>query len=74
MVNVSLNTTKIKAQQEDSLVKLTKQMENIQFNQAGSFKQVKDQSKSSFGCPWAIEDKFNFRTTSNTYGNYYNRR
>ena len=41
--------------------------------QQTSFKETKDQTKSSFGCPWAIEEKIGFRTTSNAYGNYYRR-
>jgi hypothetical protein len=43
------------------------------FQQTASYKEVKDQSKSSFGCPWAVEEKVGFRTTSNAYGNYYRR-
>ena len=44
------------------------------YQQAPSYKEVKDQHQSTFGCPWAIEEKINFRTTSNAYGNYYKRR
>lgn len=46
----------------------------MNFQQATSFKETKDQSKSSFGCPWAVEEKIGFRTTSNAYGNYYRHR
>lgn len=69
-----MNTVKLKIEPEDSLNKLTREMNKMTFQQASSFKEVKDQTKSSFGCPWAIEEKIGFRTTSNTYGNYYNRR
>jgi hypothetical protein len=34
-------------------------------------KVIKDQTISSFGCPFATEQNLGFRTTSNTYGNYY---
>ena len=41
------------------------------FQPISSFKNTKDQSRSSFGCPWAVEEKIGFRTTSRTYGNHY---
>lgn len=71
---ININTTKIKAEQEDSLNKLAREMMTNTYQQAPSFKEVKDQSRSSFGCPWAIEEKIGFRTTSNSYGNYYKNR
>ena len=49
-------------------------MNNITLQQPPSYKESKDQQKSSFGCPWAVEDKLGFRTTSGTYGNYYTKR
>lgn len=71
---INMNTTKYKDDQEDSLVKLTREMNNVTFQQPPSFKEVKDQSRSTFGCPWAVEEKIGFRTTSNAYGNYYRHR
>ena len=66
---ISMSST-MKVEPEDSLNKLTEEMKGMNVQQPPSFK-VKDQTKSSFGCPWAIEDKLGFRTTSNAYGNYY---
>lgn len=71
---MNLNLTKFHLEQEDSLNKLTREMNQMAFQQAPSFKEVKDQTKSSFGCPWAIDEKIGFRTTSHAYGNYYQRR
>jgi hypothetical protein len=57
------------------LNKLAREMTtNNQFQGIKSFKESKDQARSSFGCPWAVEEKIGFRTTSNTYGNYYKNR
>ena len=66
---ISLSST-MKVEPEDSLNKLAEEMKSMNVQHPPSIK-MKDQTKSSFGCPWAIEDKLGFRTTSNAYGNYY---
>jgi hypothetical protein len=74
---MSLNTARMQLEPEDSLGRLAREMEQkmgLGGQQVGSFKEVKDQTKSSFGCPWAVEEKVGFRTTSNAYGNHYKRR
>jgi hypothetical protein len=42
--------------------------------QPTSFKIAKDQTKSSFGCPWAVEEKVGFKTSSGAYGKHYGHR
>lgn len=65
----------------DSLNKLTEEMQGMNLKKKEGLgqsykdiKEIKDQSKSSFGCPWAVDEKLGFRTTSNAYGNYYKQR
>jgi hypothetical protein len=53
---------------------MSSEAQNIALEQTVSFKSAKDQTKSSFGCPWAVEDKVGFKTSSNTYGNHYGKR
>ena len=50
-----MNSGKFQYEQEDSLNKLAREMNGMAFQQATSFKETKDQSKSSFGCPWAVD-------------------
>jgi hypothetical protein len=54
--------------------KATSQGQNAPTEQTVSFKPAKDQTKSSFGCPWAVEEKVGFKTSSNAYGNHYGKR
>jgi hypothetical protein len=68
-----MNKTVTKVEQE-TVKKSKTEVNSNTIQQPSSFKTVKDQSKSSFGCPWAVEEKIGFKTTSNSYGNHYHNR
>lgn len=66
-------TSNNKPSKEEIPIKLSQLTCTHSLQQTVSFKATKDQTKSSFGCPWATEEKVTVKATSGAYGSHYRR-